>query len=289
MNEAANNNELGIPTSSTVQSSVSHNQETINTLTTTNDMSEEEAEENIGDVVAPLKGKAPLFATASEIAASKDKAIANLLEIVAQNNISINENLRRAILGEELYNEAECKAIRRQTFSKRESVLGALVRSHTDEVSSSATETAIAKEIREMLDKGKGLEKKFELRIKDGSYTVDAPVLPSGDKPGEQHIETVTNSGACYKLTQAMKRLTTTGKLKQKTESKTIMEGVNLVLEEGKMYLILGAPGCGKSTCECMFLIVLFVHIICTTHSHIDFSLLCHLSYILKYIIQCLK
>jgi len=288
MNEAANNNELGIPTSSTVQSSVSHIQETINTLTTANNMSkEEEAEENIGDVVAPLKSKKkPLFATDEEIAISKDKAIANLLEIVAQNNISINENLRRAILGEELYNEAECKAIRRQTFSKRESVLGALVRSHTDEVSSSATETAIAKEIREMLDKGKGLEKKFELRIKDGSYTVDAPKLPSGDKPGEQHIETVTNSGACYKLTQAMKRLTTTGKMKQETESKTIMEGVNLVLEEGKMYLILGAPGCGKSTCELyLFDISLsFVHIICVCM----ISHMCHLSYIL-YIPQYLK
>ena len=242
---------------------------TINTLTVTksDDMNKEEGEEEyVGDVVAPLKSKAPLFATASEIAESKEKAIANLLEIVAQNNISINENLRRAILGEELYNEAECKAIRRQTFSKRESVLGALVRSHTDDVSSSVTETAIAKEIREMMEAGKTLEKKFELRIKDGSYTVDAPVLPSGDKPGQQHIETVANSGACYKLTQAMKRLKTTGKLKQETESKTIMEGINLVLEEGKMYLILGAPGCGKSTCEYIFLFL------CISCAHIYFS-----------------
>ena len=264
MNAAANNNDLGIPTSSTVQSSVSHNQETINTLTTANNMSDEEAEENIGDVVAPLKSKKPLFATDEEIAISKDKAIANLLEIVAQNNISINENLRRAILGEELYNEAECKAIRRQTFSKRESVLGALVRSHTDEVSSSATETAIGREFREMMEAGKSLEKKFELRIKDGSYTVDAPVLPSGDK-GTQHIETVTNSGACYKLSQAMKRLTTTGKLKQETESKTILEGINLVLEERKMYLVLGAPGCGKSSCE----LYIFEVIFCAYHVHI--------------------
>ena len=47
-----------------------------------------------------------------------------------------------------------------------------------------------------------------------------------------------------------MKRLSTTGTLKQKTQKKVIMEGVNLKLEQGKMYLILGAPGCGKSTCE---------------------------------------
>ena len=45
-----------------------------------------------------------------------------------------------------------------------------------------------------------------------------------------------------------MRRMFTTGKAKPNVETKTIMEGINLVLEEGKMYLILGAPGCGKST-----------------------------------------
>ena len=186
-------------------------------------------------------------ATSEQIAASKEAAIANLLEIVAANNIQINENLRRAILGEELYNDS---ASRRETFSKRESVLGALVRTHTEEVSTSVTETAIGQEIREKLTSVKVKDKSFELRIKNGSYTVNAPVLPSGDAPGKQHIETVVNSGGGYKCVQAMKRLFTTGKLKQLTEEKVIMDGVNLALEEGKMYLILGAPGCGKSTRE---------------------------------------
>ena len=189
-------------------------------------------------------------ATSEQIAASKDAAIANLLEIVAANNIQINENLRRAILGDELYNEAECKTSRRETFSKRESVLGALVRSHSEEVSASITETAIGKEIREKLTSVKVKDKSFELRIKNGSYTVTAPVLPSDDAPGKQHIATVANSGGGYKCVQAMKRLFTTGKIKQLTEEKVIMDGVNLALEEGKMYLILGAPGCGKSTRE---------------------------------------
>lgn len=67
------------------------------------------------------------------------------------------------------------------------------------------------------------------------------------------YIATGSYSSFLYNLLQfgrSMKRLTTTGTLKQQTQKKVIMEGVNLKLEEGKMYLILGAPGCGKSTCE---------------------------------------
>lgn len=185
---------------------------------------------------------------------------ANLLEIVSANNIEINEHLRRAILGEELYNEAECKTIRRQTFSKRESILGALVRSHESDVRDSVKDTQIASEIRDKLERG-GINTaaKFEVRIRDGSYTVEAAVAQEGNKgPGQQHIETVSNSGVFIKIGRAMRRLVKTGSARQKTESKTIMDGINLVLEEGKMYLILGPPGCGKSTCKCSVFIFFF-------------------------------
>ena len=191
------------------------------------------------DVVVGLPSEPPsppINATQSQITASKDAAIANLLEIVAANNIEINDNLRRAILGEELYNEAECKATRRQTFSKRQSVLTALVQSHATDVE--AEETDIAKEIRETIGRVKRKDASFEVRIKNGSYTVKSPVMQTGKKPGQQHIPTVTNSGAIYNCWQAMKRLLTSGKLKQESETKVIMDGVNLFLEEGKMYLV---------------------------------------------------
>ena len=84
-------------------------------------------------------------ATESQIAASKDQAITTLLQICAANNIDINDNLRRAILGEELYDETKGNAVRRDTFSKRESILGALVRSHSEDVKRSYTETEYAR------------------------------------------------------------------------------------------------------------------------------------------------
>lgn len=98
------------------------------------------------------------------------------------------------------------------------------------------------------------LDASFEVRVKGGGYTVESPVAPAGKKAGQQHIPTVTNSGGFYKCGQALRRLVTSGSMKQATETKVIMSDVNLVLEEGKMYLILGAPGCGKVSvgCFCM-------------------------------------
>ena len=40
----------------------------------------------------------------------------------------------------------------------------------------------------------------FEVRIKDGSYTVEATEAPSGGKAGQQHIPTVTNTGAVSRV-----------------------------------------------------------------------------------------
>ena len=77
------------------------------------------------------------------------------------------------------------------------------------------------------------------MRIKNGSYTVESAVGPSVKGDGQQHIPTVTNTGALFKCGQTMRRLLTCS-AKQKNETKIIMEGINLVLEEGKMYLILG-------------------------------------------------
>ena len=213
-------------------------------------MDEDEGVE-LHDVVAPLPSTALGPSSISTSAASRDAAIANLLEIVAENNIQIDDHLRRAILGEELYNETSTsstttKATRRKSFSKRESVLKALARSHASDVE--AEQTEIAKEVRDQLAKIKRKDASFEVRIKNGSYAVNSPVVPLGKAPGQQHIDTVTNTGGIHDLAQAMRRLVTTGKWKQETEQKIIMEDINLVLEEGKMYLILGAPGCGKST-----------------------------------------
>jgi ATPase subunit of ABC transporter with duplicated ATPase domains len=206
-------------------------------------MAEEQA---IAPPQGPTSGSDPKEVTESEIALSQEKAIMKLLEICAQNNININENLRRAILGEELYNEAENKVERRKTYSKRKSLLTLLVRKHQEE-SLLEENTDVIRDLRSMMERLKRIDASFEVRIKDGSYKVETPVDPSS-KAGVQHIETVANASCMYRMRQAVQRLLTTGSCKQTTETKIIIEGINLFLEGGKMYLILGAPGCGKST-----------------------------------------
>ncbi len=210
-----------------------------NTIT----MAEEQA---IAPPQDPTPGPNPMDVTESEIQLSQEKAIKNLLEICAQKNININESLRRAILGEELCSEAENTAIRRETYAKRASLLDDLVKSHQAE-HLLEEETELIKDLRSKMERLMRRDASFEVRIKDGSYKVETPI-ESSSKAGVQHIATVTNAGCVYRMRQAVRSLLATGSCKQTTEEKTILDGVNLVLEEGKMYLVLGAPGCGKST-----------------------------------------
>ena len=74
-------------------------------------------------------------------------------------------------------------------------------------------------------------------------------IVPGASKSGV--IETVATSGAMAKMAKRISG----GKVKE--ETKVIMEGVNLYLEEGKMYLVLGAPG--KSFVECTLLLLLLL------------------------------
>jgi energy-coupling factor transporter ATP-binding protein EcfA2 len=64
----------------------------------------------------------------------------------------------------------------------------------------------------------------------------------------KSHIPTVTNTSTLSTLLSSIKRCITTGTCRRPYETKVIMKDINLIFEEGKMYLILGAPGCGKST-----------------------------------------
>jgi ABC-type glutathione transport system ATPase component len=184
--------------------------------------------------------------TKRENALSRENAINYLLEICAHNNITVTEDLRRAILGEEMNSEVENKVSRRPKYDTRQSLLGGLVRSHQEE-HLLEDESELIRDLRSKLERLRRHDAPFEVRIKDGSFKVKTPVEPSG-KAGRQHIATVANAGCVYRLRQAARRLLATGSCKQGVEEKHIMEGVNLVLEGGKMYLVLGAPGCGKST-----------------------------------------
>ena len=232
---------------------------------------------------------------------SKELAIQTLLEIIDSNEIQIDDQLRRAILGQgggEAYtpNDSDERTTRVEEqrngggrirgslikrFSsrtaapaKRESVWGFFVRKHAAEAST--IEKEISAEVRERIGEFNS-EMSFECRVSNGSYTVEIPLYDDEGEEGEfnneqqtehgddveggeqpprrrrssiqqYHIPTVTNAGAGYKLISTIKRFLSTGSCQQPYETKAIMKDVNLVFEEGKMYLILGAPGCGKST-----------------------------------------
>jgi hypothetical protein len=171
---------------------------------------------------------------------SQQNALSHLLKICAENNLSINPHLRKAILGEELYNQSICTknggSLSRTSLSKRESLLGSLIASHLTEVEGEELGQT-AREVREKMEVFENTNISIEARVVDGRYEVKLP--PSSSKG---RIETVASSGALMKLGKRLGDMLIC-KEKPKEETKVIMEGVNLYLEEGKMYLVLGAPG----------------------------------------------
>ncbi len=225
---------------------------------------------------------------------SKELAIQTLLEIIDSNNIEIDDQLRRAILGQESDTSLETfpttlhdtsttttarperrGSIRRSLMTKRQSILNFFVRKHSKEAAEpSGIEKEICREFQEKFGESWFDHFSFECRVTNASYSVEVPFYDNNE-PAQVEVEengdveqqmqrkrrrssihsqknnripTVTNVGTIYKLLTSIKRFLSTGSCQQPYETKVIMKDVNLVFEEGKMYLILGPPGCGKST-----------------------------------------
>eukprot|EP00804_Cyclotella_cryptica_P013018 CCRYP_002341-RD/>CCRYP_002341-RD protein AED:0.11 eAED:0.11 QI:152/1/1/1/0.88/0.94/18/731/1289 len=129
-------------------------------------------------------------------------------------------------------------------LGQRESLLRSLLASNSAE-RTAELERSPAKKIRETVEALEDPDISVEVRIKNGGYSVSTNSSESG-----KGIETVASCGTLTGMIRKFVRMLTCacdGK-KEEHETKVIMEGVNLLLEEGKMYLVLGAPGCGKST-----------------------------------------
>ena len=140
------------------------------------------------------------------------------------------------------------------------SVLEEQISKHKLSLAEFENEDALIKEVRELFAKLQFTRDKYDVRITDGAYVVTTKVTKEKDdcftdeevaggkkraKENKPHIETITSSNH---MLQLMKRLVNgckTGDFSSDTkmEKKVIMEGVNLRLESGKMYLVLGAPG----------------------------------------------
>lgn len=118
-------------------------------------------------------------------------------------------------------------------------------------------EDILVQQAYELVEKLKIKRPDMTLHIKDGSFKVtdyydeslDNDTI-AGEKKSKQNIATVYNSGPVYAISEKLKRIKRTGKLCNQFSSneRLVMQGVNLYLEPGKIYLVLGAPRSGKST-----------------------------------------
>jgi hypothetical protein len=102
----------------------------------------------------------------------------------------------------------------------------------------------LIKKIQESIGRFNRKRTEFQVRVTDGSYTV---VNYESERSNNQEVANVVSASLCYRLYDSIAScLVSGGKRKTKVET-PIMEGVNLCLESGKMYLVLGAPGSGVS------------------------------------------
>jgi ABC-type glutathione transport system ATPase component len=158
--------------------------------------------------------------------------------------------------------------------AKPERLLTTLLTTRASEIAD-MDEDALVKEIRTTYEKLWGESShQYQCRLIDGSYTVTRVVdndveLPNmlnrskrgkpenptsegedeeeGPQGATQHIETVATSGLMKVLGRLAKSMYSRGHATSK-ETKVIAEGMNLCLDPGKLYLVLGLPGSGKST-----------------------------------------
>jgi hypothetical protein len=127
------------------------------------------------------------------------------------------------------------------------------VKEHLEELKlgESVQVVSLMDEITALMTKLKAEPPNFDLRVKDGSYTVnnyydedvfvnEAEEQADGPRRAKQKIQTVKNQSPFYKIFTCLVRcVKNKGDIKQKKIEKVIMDGVNLAFEPGKMYLVL--------------------------------------------------
>jgi flagellar biosynthesis GTPase FlhF len=92
----------------------------------------------------------------------------------------------------------------------------------------------------------------LEVRLQKVTYTVADETSAAAQGSSPQQIQTVFNTSVFYSAYTWLRRLvrcqeTTSNKTVQ-VPRKSVLEDINLVIQPGKHYLLLGPPGSGKST-----------------------------------------
>lgn len=83
----------------------------------------------------------------------------------------------------------------------------------------------------------------YDLRVKDASYTVtnhlQAYEMDDAVK-NKPRYDTVASSSFVAKFIRKIKHLVKKQEWRKKSDTRTLLDGVNLKFESGKMYLVLG-------------------------------------------------
>jgi ABC-type multidrug transport system fused ATPase/permease subunit len=122
-------------------------------------------------------------------------------------------------------------------------------------------DSAILKEINKLIEpyavaSGESLRaQKFplEVRLQNVTYTVADEAAAADQGSSSQKIQTVFNTSVFYAAYAWLRRLVQCQDdiISNKTlqvPRKSVLEDINLVIQPGKQYLLLGPPGSGKST-----------------------------------------
>lgn len=102
------------------------------------------------------------------------------------------------------------------------------------------------------IELGKKLQIKtadMSLRVKNGSFKVIQKINPDDkEKTASQRIETVLNGAPVQSLWSKISRILRGDLAGMETKETYPIKDINLFFEQGKTYLVLGAPRSGKST-----------------------------------------
>ena len=128
------------------------------------------------------------------------------------------------------------------TFSER-------LQAGREEVKGGISDSPLVQQARELREKLHVKTADLSLRIKDGYFKYTELIDESQAKKDPiKRIETVYNGAPIQGVWQKLKRLIHCSVGGMKTIEHYPMKNINLFFEQGKTYLVLGAPRSGKST-----------------------------------------
>jgi energy-coupling factor transporter ATP-binding protein EcfA2 len=117
------------------------------------------------------------------------------------------------------------------------------------EVKEEISDIPLVRQAKELREKLQVKTADLSLRIKDGYFKYTEVIDESQDKKDPiKRIETVSNGAPIQSVWQKLKRLVRCSAGGMKTIEHYPVKNINLYFEQGKTYLVLGAPRSGKST-----------------------------------------